>query len=45
MRLLSAVVLILFGTVDRLRHQLSVSHPIAAQLVRHDLPGLATMAP
>ena len=45
MRLLSPIILILLSTVDRLRNQLPMSHAIAAQLVRHDLPGLATMAP
>ena len=43
MRLLSPIILILLRAVDRLRHQFPVGDTIAAQLVRDDLPGLATV--
>ena len=43
MRLLRSIILILLGTVDRLRNQLPVSHAIAAQFVSHDLSGFAAM--
>ena len=41
--LLSAVILILFGTVDRFRNQLPVGHPVTSQLVSYDFPGFASM--
>jgi len=44
MRLLCPIVLVLFGTVDRLGYQLSMGDTIASQLVGHDLPGLASVA-
>jgi len=43
MRLLRPIILILLGTVDRLRDKLTVSNTIASQLIRNDLPGLAAM--
>jgi len=43
MGLLSPVILILLGTVDRLGYQLSLGNSIAAQLIRNDLSGLAAM--
>ncbi|MFK7831502.1 MAG: hypothetical protein AB8B57_17135 [Congregibacter sp.] len=42
MRLLSPIVLILFGAVDRDLNQLPMCYA-AAKLVRHDLPGLLTI--
>jgi hypothetical protein len=42
-RLLSPIILILFGTVDRFRDQFPMSNPIATQLVCHYLPGIAAM--
>jgi hypothetical protein len=41
MGLLSPIILILLCTVDRLRHQFTVSDAIAAQFICHDLPGFA----
>jgi len=43
MRLLGTIILILFGTVDRLRDQFPVSNTIAAQLICNDLPGVAAV--
>ena len=43
-RLLRPIILILFSTVDRLGHQLSMCYTIAAQLICHDLPRLTAMA-
>ena len=43
MRLFRPVILMLLGTVKRLRDQLPVGNTIAAQLVGDDLPGLAAM--
>ena len=43
MRVLSPIILILLGTVERLRDELTVSNTIASQFIGHDLPGLAAM--
>ena len=43
MRLFGPVVLILFGTVDCLGHQLSKSKAVASQFIGHDLPRLLTV--
>jgi hypothetical protein len=43
MRLLRPIILILFSTVDSLRHQLPVSNAITTQLIRNDLSGFAAM--
>ena len=43
MRLLCEVILIPISTVDCLGHQLTMCHTIAAQFVRHDLPGFSAM--
>ena len=43
MRLLSPIILILLSAVYHIRHQFSMRHTIAAQLVRHNLPGFSTM--
>ena len=45
MRLFSPIILILCSAMNHIRHQLPVSDSIAAQFVRHDLSGLATMTP
>jgi hypothetical protein len=45
MGLLGPVILILLGTVDRLRKQFPVSDSIAPQLISHDLPRLTAMRP
>ena len=45
MGLLSPIILILFGTVDRLRDQLSMGDTIASQFIGHDLPGFALVTP
>ena len=42
--LLSPIIFILLSTVYRARNQLPMSDTIAAQLIRHDLSGLTTMA-
>jgi len=43
MGLLSPIILILLGTVDRLRDELTVSNTIASQFIGHDLPGFTAM--
>ena len=43
MRLLYSIILVLLGTVDRLRNQFPISDTITTQLVCHDLPRLTTM--
>jgi hypothetical protein len=40
-RLLCPIILILFSAVDRVWHNLSLSDWIAAEFIRHDLPGLS----
>ena len=45
MGLLSSIILILLGTVDRLWHHFPMSDRITAQFISHDLPGLAAMIP
>ena len=45
MRLLSPIILILLGIVNRLWNKLSMSYSIAKQLVSYDLSGFAAMVP
>jgi hypothetical protein len=45
MRLLRPIIRIPGGIMNRFRNQLPVSNSIASQLIRHDFPGFATMAP
>jgi hypothetical protein len=45
MGLLSPIILILFGAVNRLWYQLAMSDAMAPQLVSHDLSGFAAMTP
>jgi len=42
MRLLCPIVRVSRCIVDYIRHQFSMSHAVASQFVRHDVPGLAT---
>ena len=44
MRLFSPIILILLGTVDRLRDQFPMRDAIASQFICQDLPGLPAMA-
>jgi len=43
MRLLSPIILILLGTVNRFRHHYPMGYRIASQLIGDNLPRLATM--
>ena len=43
MRLFRSIILVLLGTVDRLRNQFPMSNTIASQRISHDLPGLIAM--
>jgi len=45
MRLLRPIVRVPLCIVGYIRHQFSVCHSVASQLVRHDCSGLATMIP
>ena len=42
-RLLGPIILILLGTVNRLRNQFPMSYAIAPQFISHDLPGFSAM--
>ena len=44
MGLLCPIILILFGTVDRIGNQFTMCDCITTQFVGNDLPGLAAMA-
>ncbi len=44
-RLLCAIILILFGAVDHIWHQLTMRHSIASQFIGDNLPGLTTATP
>ena len=45
MRLFGPIILILLGTVNRVSNHLPMRYAIAPQFIRHDLPGLPSVAP